>query len=108
MTASTMYIPRRAAAFLALAAIAATFLLFAASSAVAATYPANIKKVFMTNCVKSATAGGNVTKSDAKAYCAAALSCIEAKMSLSAFASASTKNPIIKGCEKSAAKKVFS
>jgi hypothetical protein len=107
MTYMPMLFTRRAAAFLALAAIAATFLLVGVATAKTA-YPSAVRKAFSTSCVKAAVNQGGVSKSDAVAYCDAALVCIEGKLSLTQFTKVSTSDPIVKSCEKAAAKKAFS
>jgi hypothetical protein len=107
MTVMPMLFTRRAAAFLALAAIAATFLL-AGVAAAKTSYPSSIRNAFNKSCVKAAQASGNVSKKDAVAYCNAALVCIEGKLTLKQFVKISTNDPIVKKCEKTAAKKVFS
>jgi hypothetical protein len=107
MTIMPQLLTRRVGAILALAAIAATFLLAGVANA-KTTYPSAVRNAFNKTCIKAATAGGNVSKSDAKKYCEAALVCIEGKLSLKEFAAISTTDPVVKKCEKSAAKKVFS
>jgi hypothetical protein len=107
MTAMPLLITRRAAALLALAVIAATFLLAGVANA-KTTYPSAVRNAFNKTCIKAATAGGNVTKTQAAKYCNAALVCIEGKLSLKEFSQIKTTDRAIKSCEKSAAKKVFS
>jgi hypothetical protein len=108
MTLTPLFLTRRIAAVLALAAIAATFLL-AGVAAAKTTYPSAVRKAFLSTCVKAALKSeGSVSKADATAYCQAALVCIEGKLSLSQFAKVSTSDPVITKCEKSAAKQVFS
>ncbi len=98
---------RRIVAVLALAAIAATFLL-AGVAAAKTSYPSAVRKAFTTTCVKVAVSGDKVSKAQATAYCKAALVCIERKLTLSQFAKSSANSRVVKACEKSAAKKAFS
>jgi hypothetical protein len=107
MTAMPMLFSRRAAAVLALAAIAAVFLLSGIAAA-KTSYPGSVRKAFNASCVKAAIKGGSISKSDAKAYCNATLVCLEGKVSLAQFAKISTSSAVVKSCEKKAAKKVFS
>lgn len=108
MTVTPMLLSRRAAAFCALVAIAATFLLAGATVAQAAGYPSSIRNAFNKSCIKAAAAGGQVSKSDATKYCNSALVCIEGKLTLAQFAKVTAKNKVVVACEKAAAKKVFS
>jgi hypothetical protein len=106
MTLMPLLSTRRAAAFLALAAIAATFLL-AGVAAARTSYPSPVRTAFRTSCVKAALAQGGIGKADATAYCNAALVCIESKLSLAQFTKISSTDPVVRSCEKAAAKKVF-
>jgi hypothetical protein len=108
MTVTPLFLTRRAAAILALAAIAATFLL-AGVAAAKTSYPSAVRKAFTSTCVKAAMkSSSSISKSDATAYCSAALVCIEGKLSLAEFSAIKTTDPVIASCEKKAAKQAFS
>ncbi len=61
----------------------------AAVPASAHDYPSSVNKNFMTSCQKSALASNSqITKSQAKRYCQAALDCISDKLTLKQFSEA--------------------
>jgi hypothetical protein len=106
MTAMTMLVTRRGASLCALIAVSAAFLLCGVASA-GSTYPAPVSKAFMKACTKAGVDGSSFSKSKVTAYCAAALKCVESKMTLSQFVKSKANDRVIAGCETSAAKQVF-
>jgi hypothetical protein len=113
MSVTSSSLPGRALALAAALALVASLLLGGLLAAPALSaghhYPAAEKKAFMKTCVPAAvkSANGNLTRSQARRYCASALTCIERKLSLSEFAAAinnlkSAHGKIVVRCEKQA------
>jgi hypothetical protein len=112
-------LPRRAAALLAIVATASSLSLGAAPALSAGHhYPATLKKSFLKSCASTAVdaAQGKLTKHQAAQYCALALSCIEAKLTLKEFeqtvqnmqsGKANPNAKVLTKCEKQAISKVM-
>jgi hypothetical protein len=119
MSAALSSVPRRAVALTAALALVAS-LLFAGLLAPAANsaghnYPSAVKQAFMKSCVPAAvkSADGKLTKKQATRYCASALACVEARLSLKQFETAvnkpSTANgKVVTKCERKAIAEVLS